>query len=78
MYDTSPLGELQPLFIKLRLADGSVRRPHSIIDDMIVMVENCYFLVDFTIVDMKSMKDFNDALIILGRLFLATAKAIMD
>ena len=41
-------------------------------------VENWYFPVDFTIVDMKSMKDFTNALIILGRLFLATAKAITD
>ena len=41
-------------------------------------VEKCYFLVDFIIVDMKSMKDFTDAPIILGRLFLATAEAITD
>ena len=41
-------------------------------------VENCYFQVDFIIVDMKSTKDFTDALIILGRPFLSIAKAIMD
>ena len=45
---------------------------------MIVKVENYYFLVDFIIVDMKSTKDFTDALIILGRPFVATAKAITD
>ena len=45
---------------------------------MIVKVENCYFLVDFIIVDMKSTKDFTDSPIILGRPFLATTKAIMD
>ena len=39
---------------------------------MIVKVENCYFLVDFIIVDMKSQP------IILGRPFLATVKAITD
>ena len=47
-------------------------------EDVIVKVENCYFLVNFIIVDMKSMKDFTDSHIILGRPFLATAKAIMD
>ena len=44
----------------------------------IVKVKNCYFPVDFIIVDMKSTKDFTDSPIILGRPFLATAKAITD
>ena len=39
-------------------------------------VKNCYFPVDFIIVNMKSTKDFTDSPIILGRPFLATAKAI--
>ena len=55
-----------------------MRQPHSVVDDVIVKVENCYFLVDFIIVDMKSTKDFTDSFIILGRPFLATAKAITD
>ena len=78
VYDISPLGEFQPLFIELSLADGFVRRPHGVVKDMIVKVENCYFPVDFIIVDMKSTKDFTDSPIILGRPFLATAKAITD
>ena len=78
VYDICPLGELQPLFIELSLADGSVRRPHNIVEDVIVIVENCYFLVDLIIMDMKSMKDFTNFLIILGRPFLATMKASMD
>ena len=45
---------------------------------MIVKVENCYFLIDFIVMDMKSTKDFIDAPIILGRPVLAIAKAIMD
>ena len=78
VYDACPLGELQPLFIELSLADGSVRRPHGVVEDVIVKVENYYFLIDFIIVDMKSTKDLTDSPIILGRPFLATAKAIMD
>ena len=69
VYNFCPLGELQPLFIKLSLIDGSVRRPHSIVEDVIVKVENWYFSVDFIIVDMKSTKDFTDYRIILGRPF---------
>ena len=45
---------------------------------MIVKVKNCYFPVDFIIVDMKSTKDLTDSPIILERPFLATAKAITD
>ena len=75
--DVCSLGELQPLFIELSLADESVRRPHGVVEDVIVKVENCYFL-DFIIKDMKSTKDLTDSPIILGRPFLATAKAITD
>ena len=78
VYDICPLGELQPLFIELSLVDGSVRQPHGVVEDVIVKVENCYFPVDFIIVDMKSTKDLIDSPIILGRPFLATAKAITD
>ena len=78
VHDVCPLGELQPLFIELSLADGSMRRHHGVVEDVIVKVENCYFPVDFVIVDMKSTKDLIDSPIILGRPFLATAKAITD
>ena len=76
VYDICPLGELQPLFIEFSLADGSVRRPHGVVEDVIIKVENCYFPVDFIILDMKSTKDLTDSPIILRRPFLATAKAI--
>ena len=78
VYDICPLGKLQPLFIKLSLADRSVRRTHGVVEDVRVKVKNCYFLVDLFIVDMKSMKDFTDSPIILGRPFLTTVKAITD
>ena len=41
-------------------------------------VENCYFPVDFIIIDMKNTKNFTNAPIILGRLFLDTAKGITN
>ena len=55
-----------------------MRQHHGVVEDVIVKVENCYFPVDFMIVDMKSTKDFTDSPIILGRPFLATAKVITD
>ena len=78
VYNICPLGELQPLFIELSLADGSARRPHGVVEDVIIKVQNCYFSVDFIIVDMKSTKDLMYSPIILGRPFLATAKTITD
>ena len=45
---------------------------------MIVRIEGCNFLVDFLVVDMKITKELSQARIILGRPFLATAKAVTD
>ena len=69
--------ELQPFFVDLCVADGSVRKPHGVVD-VIVRIKDCYFLVDFLIIDMKMTKELSQALIILGRPFLATAKAVTD
>ena len=41
-------------------------------------IEDCCFLVDFLVVDMKMTKEVSQAPIILGRPFLDTAKAITD
>ena len=78
VYDRHHVGELQHFLIELCLADGSVRKPHGIVEDMIVRTEGCYFLVDFLVVDMKITKELSQAPIILGRPFLATAKAVTD
>ena len=53
-------------------------KPHNIVEDVIVRIEGCYFSVDFLVVDMKITKELSQALIILGRPFLATAKAVTD
>ena len=78
VFDCHHVGELQPFLIELCLADGSVRKPHGIVEDVIVRIEGCYFLVDFLVVDMKITKELNQAPIILGRPFLVTAKAVID
>ena len=78
VYDRHHVGELQHFLIELCLADGSVRNPHGIVEDVIVRIEGCYFLVDFLVVDMKIIKELSQAPIILGRPFLATVKAVTD
>ena len=78
VFDRHHVWELQPFLIELCLADGSVRKPHGIVEDVIVRIEGCYFLVDFVVVDMKITKELSQAPIILGRPFLDTAKAVTD
>ena len=78
VFDRHVVGELQPFLIELCLVDGLVRKPHDIVEDVIVRIEGCYFPVHFLVVDMKITKELSQAPIILGRPFLATAKAITD
>ena len=78
VFDRHHVGELQPFLEELCLADGSVRKPHGLVKDVIVRIEDCYFPVDFLVVDMKMTKELSQAPIILGRPLLATAKAITD
>ena len=77
IFDHHHVGELQPFLVELCLADGSVRKPHGLVEDVIVRIEDCYFPVDFLVVDMKMTKELSKAPIILGP-FLATAKAVTD
>ena len=58
--------------------DGSVRKPYGIVEDVIVRIDYCYFPVDFLVIDMKMTKELSQAPIILGRPFLASAKAVID
>ena len=78
VFDRHHVGELQPFLVELYLADGSVRKPHGLVEDVIVRIEDCYFPIDFLVVDMKMTKELSQALIFLGQPFLATAKAITD
>ena len=69
------LGEPKPTHMSLQLADRSIKYPRGIIEDVLVKVENFIFPVDFVIMDMDA--DIEVPLI-LGRPFLATARAVID
>ena len=56
VFDHSLVGELQPFFLELCLAEGLVRKPHGIVEDIIVRIEAYYFPVDFLVIDMKMTK----------------------
>ena len=76
VFDRHRVGELQPFLVELYLANGSVNKPHGLVEDVIVRIEDCYFPVDFLVVDMKMTKELSQAPIILGQPFLDNAKAV--
>ena len=66
IFDRHHVGELQPFLVELCLADGLVRKPHGLVEDVIVIIEDCYFPIDFPVVDMKMTRELSQAMIILG------------
>ena len=66
VFDCHHIGELQHFLVELCLADGSVRKPHGLVEDVIVRIEDFYFPVDVLVVDMKMTKELSQASIILG------------
>ena len=75
LYQQFQIGELKPTPVILQLADWFVRTPRGLVEDVLVWIDTCYFLVDFLILDMKPTQQLTQTPIILGRPFLATAKA---
>ena len=68
------LGEERPTIVTLQLANRSLTHPRGIIEDVLVKVDKFIFLADFIILDMQEDKEVP---IILGRLFLATGRAMI-
>uniref|UniRef100_A0A1U7ZJM9 Uncharacterized protein LOC104590929 n=1 Tax=Nelumbo nucifera TaxID=4432 RepID=A0A1U7ZJM9_NELNU len=69
------LGEPQPTRVALQLANRSIKHPRGIIEDVLVKVDKFIFPVDFIVLDMEEDIDVPH---ILGRLFLATGKTMID
>jgi len=70
------LGVMEYKFYNLTLlADGSVAHPHGLIENLPVKIGNVEIPTDFVVLDTN--KEGKDPLI-LGRLFLASARAIID
>ncbi|KAL4294257.1 hypothetical protein AHAS_Ahas18G0210000 [Arachis hypogaea] len=67
--------EVQATKISLEMADNSRKQAYGQVEDVLVKVEGLYIPADFIILD--TGKD-EDESIILGRPFLATARAVID
>ena len=69
------LGEARPTTVSLQLVDRSLKHPRGVIEDVLVKVDKFIFPTDFIVLDMEGDKEI---LIILGRPFLATGRAMID
>ncbi|XP_049381255.1 uncharacterized protein LOC125845765 [Solanum stenotomum] len=69
------LGEPKSTTIRLLMADRSIKHPIRILYDILVKVDRFIFQADFVILDCEIDVDVS---IILGRLFLAIGKALVD
>ncbi|KAL4315591.1 hypothetical protein AHAS_Ahas15G0200400 [Arachis hypogaea] len=67
--------EVKPTRICLQLADGSIKYPSGVIEDMIVRVGPFAFPTDFVVLEIEEHKS---ATLILGRPFLATGRTLID
>ena len=61
--------------MSIQLVDRSLKCPRVIIEDVLVKIAKFIFLMDFVILDMD---EDVEVLLILGRPFLAAARAIID
>ena len=43
VFDRHHVGDLQPFLIELCSADESLRKPHGILEDVIMRIEGCFF-----------------------------------
>ncbi|GKE07889.1 reverse transcriptase domain-containing protein [Tanacetum coccineum] len=75
IYKQLGLGALKPTRMTLELANRSVTHPMGIAEDVVVRVDGFTFLADFVVVNFEPDPRVP---IILGRLFLRTAKALID
>ena len=79
MYKQLELVELRPTSITLSLAHRSIKIPNGTVEDVHILVEKFYYLVDFVVLDTEpAAAGANYVPIILGRPFLATSNVIIN
>nr|GEV88743.1 hypothetical protein [Tanacetum cinerariifolium] len=75
MYEKISLGEPKSTRMSLELANRSIKYPRGIVENVLIKVDKFVLPIDFVILDI--LEDFRVP-IILGRPFLATARAMID
>ena len=49
------LGDVKPTNMSLELADHSIKKPHGVLEDVLVKVDKFIFLVDFVVLDFEKI-----------------------
>ncbi|XP_048236333.1 uncharacterized protein LOC125371392 [Ricinus communis] len=79
MYERLGLGELKPTTMSLQFANRSIKYPRGIVEDLLVQVGKLIILVDFVVLDMENTPTRDkEQTILLGRLFMATTRNVID
>ncbi|XP_070047215.1 uncharacterized protein [Nicotiana tomentosiformis] len=73
--NTLGIGKPRPTSMRLQMADRTMKRPLRVIEDVLVRIDKFILPPDFVILNCEV--DY-EVLIILGRPFLATGKALVD
>ena len=77
IYKLPWLGELKSIHITISLTKILAKLPRGIVDDILVQVNNFYYLVDFVVLDSEPVtKELN--LVPLGRPFLVVTNALLS
>ncbi|XP_057791091.1 uncharacterized protein LOC131008216 [Salvia miltiorrhiza] len=75
IFNRSEIGDIKPTSISLQMDDRSLTYSKGVVEDVLVYVERFIFPADFVVLDMPKEKNTP---LILGHLFLATARALID
>ncbi|XP_070045705.1 uncharacterized protein [Nicotiana tomentosiformis] len=75
VFKTLGIGQPRPTYMRLQMADRTMKKPLGIIDDVLVWVDKFILLADFVILDCEVDCKVP---IIKRRPFLATGKALVD
>ncbi|XP_076937530.1 uncharacterized protein LOC143605207 [Bidens hawaiensis] len=78
LYDQYDFGPFRKADTTVVLADLTLKLPKGIVTDVIVMIEDFYYPVDFLVLDYVTVDPKRQPNIILGRPFLATANALIN
>jgi len=79
VYQQLGLGELSPTRVTIQLADRSVKIPKGKITDVLIWVGDFIYPVNFIMLETQPVSNpRSQTPVILGRLFLATANAIIN
>ncbi|CAA6668911.1 unnamed protein product [Spirodela intermedia] len=70
--------DLKPSTVTLQFTDRFIKYPKGILENVIIIVKECKFSVDFVVLEMNFNGQFYDTPIILGRPFLHTTKMNID